>query len=322
MKLVINIPCYNEEKTLPLVLKEIPKKIKGISKIEVQIIDDGSTDNTVEVAKKLGVKRIIRHKQNRGLGVAFRTGIDKALKIAADIIVTIDADGQFNPKDIPALVQPILNEECDVVTVSRFLKESVVTNMPFIKKIGNWIFTTIVNLLTGYNFTDSQCGFRAYSREAALRLNLKGKFTYTQETFINLIEQGMNIKEIPAEVRYFKERKSYISGKLLRYGFKSLEIIIKTIRDIKPLEFFGIPGAISLTLGFIGSAYSLFYYLTTMTTSPVKQLFNVSVFFMIFGVSLIILALLGDMMKTIILNQEEIIYRLKKQDYKREGKDE
>jgi glycosyltransferase involved in cell wall biosynthesis len=321
MKLVINIPCFNEEKTLGSVLQQLPKKLEGINTIEVLVIDDGSTDKTAKIAKEFGAK-VITHKHNRGLGVAFRTGKNAALKAGADIIVTMDADGQFNPKDIPQLIKPILNQECDVVTVSRFLKDSVVTKMPLIRKFGNWGFTALVNKLTGQKLTDSQCGFRAYSREAAMRLNLKGKFTYTQEAFINLIEQGMKIKEIPSEIKYFSDRKSHISGKLVRYGFKSLGIMAKAVRDIRPLDFFGLPGMVSLTIGFMGGAYSLFYYATTLTTGQIKQLFNVSVFFMIFGVTLMVLALLADMMKTIISNQEEILYRLKKQDYKRVGKDE
>ncbi|MCX8094240.1 MAG: glycosyltransferase family 2 protein [Candidatus Goldbacteria bacterium] len=318
MKLVINIPCYNEEKTLPLVLKDIPKKIKGISKIEVQIVDDGSTDKTVEVAKKYGVKRIIRHKQNMGLGVAFRTGIHNALKNGADIIVNIDGDGQFNSRDIPKLIQPILNQECDVTTVSRFLKESKVNNMPFLKKIGNFLFTTLINCLTGEKFTDTQCGFRAYSRDAAMHLNLKGDFTYTQEAFLNLLEDGMHIKEVASEINYYKNRKSFISGNLINYGLNALNIIIKTIRDLRPLKFFGIPGIFILSLGGLGGLYCLIYYLTHFMTSKIRQLFNVSVFFMIFGISLIILALLADMLRRINRTQDEILYRLKLNEYKKD----
>jgi glycosyltransferase involved in cell wall biosynthesis len=316
MKLVINIPCYNEEKTLPLVLNELPKEIKGISEIEVQIVDDGSTDKTAEVARKYGVT-VVRHKHNRGLGVAFKTGINAALKSGADIIVTIDADGQFDAGDIPKLVKPIQDGECDVVTCSRFLPESVVIDMPYIKKLGNFGFTALINKLTGSKFTDTQCGFRSYSREAALRMNLKGGFTYTQESFLDLVEKGMQIKEIPSRVKYFKTRKSHISGKLVKYGLRSLKIIMKAVRDIHPLTFFGAPGFTILLFGFIGALYSFIYYITHLMTGKIKMLFSVSVFLMIFGLSLVIIALLADMLKRVTSNQEEILFRLKKQEYKR-----
>ncbi len=314
MKLVINIPCYNEEKTLPLVLKELPKTIEGIDNIEVQIVDDGSTDKTVEIAKKFGVKRIIKHKKNLGLGTAFKHGMDSALENGADITVNIDGDGQFNPKDISKLIQPILNEEADMVTCSRFLNPELTKNMPRIKKWGNRRFTKLVNKITGQNFTDTQCGFRAYSKEALLRLNLNGKFTYTQEVFIDLVEKGINIKEIPLEVHYFKDRKSHISGQLRKYGFKSLGIIAKVTRDSQPLTFFGFPAMIIFLAGVLGGLFSFFYWFFTNSTSPVQTLFSASVFLVIFGVSLGILALLADMLKSIKRNQEEIIYKLKKQE--------
>ena len=145
-------------------------------------------------------------------------------------------------------------------------------------------------------------------------MNINGKFTYTQEVFIDLVEKGMRIKEIPLEVKYFKERKSCISGKLRAYGFKSLKIIATATRDTQPLTFFGLPALIVFILGFLGGGFSFVYWLVTRTTSSVETLFNVSVFFMVFGISVGILALVADMLKGIKKNQDEILYKLKKKE--------
>jgi glycosyltransferase involved in cell wall biosynthesis len=314
MKLIVQIPAYNEATTMGNVIREIPHKILGIDKVEILVADDGSTDETAAEAKKAGANYILRNKYNRGLGRNFKSALDYALSKGADIIVNIDGDGQFNPKDIPKLIQPILNKEADMVTCSRFLNPQLTRDMPQIKKWGNRRFTKLVNKITGQRFTDTQCGFRAYSREAALRLNLQGKFTYTQEVFIDLAQKGIKIKEIPLEVVYNKERESHVSGNLRRYGFKSLAIIMRATRDSQPLTFFGLPGGIILFIGFLGGLVSFIYWLLEHVTTPIRTLFNVSVFFMIFGISLIILALLADMLLTLKRNQEEILYRLKKQE--------
>jgi glycosyltransferase involved in cell wall biosynthesis len=251
--------------------------------------------------------------------VNFKKGIDIALRMGADIIVNIDGDGQFNPKDIPKLIKPILDNEADMVTCSRFINPEMTKNMPWAKKWGNKRFSNLISDITGEKFTDTQCGFRAYSREAALRLNLKGKFTYTQEVFIDLVEKGMRIKEVPCEVQYFEGRKSAISqnsfaGLVGKYGFKSLGIIAKTTRDTQPLTFFGLPALLIFGLGFLGGAYSFVYWLIEHVTTPIKTLFNVSVFFMIFGAALGVLAMVADMLKTMKTNQDEILYRLKRNE--------
>ncbi len=314
-KLIVQIPAFNEEKNIGRVIKDIPRKIEGIKEVKVLVMDDGSNDNTSLAAKQAGADYIFKSKQNRGLGNNFKSGIEKALRFGADIIVNIDADGQFNPKDIPKLIKPILDEEADMVTASRFINPEMTKNMPWIKKWGNKRFTKLISRITGQKFTDTQCGFRAYSKEAALHLNLKGTFTYTQEVFIDLVEKGVKVKEIPVEVIYSKERKSHISGNLRRYGFRSLAIIGRASRDSRPLTFFGMPGVIVSLLGFAGGLFSFIYWLSYHMTTPVRTLFSVSVFFMIFGASLMILALLADMMKTVHITQEEILYKLKKKEY-------
>ncbi len=314
-KLIVQIPAFNEEATIGKVIAEIPRKIPGISIVEVLLADDGSTDRTVEIAKKAGADFILKNRYNKGLGRNFKSAINYALSLGADIIVNIDGDRQFNPKDVPKLVLPILNAEADMVTCSRFLKTELTKNMPYAKKWGNRRFTNLVSRVAGQKFTDTQCGFRAYSREAALSLNLQGKFTYTQEVFIDLVSKDFKIKEISCPVVYHKERDSAISGNLIRYGFKSLGIIARATRDTQPLTFFGLPGMIAFTLGFLGGAVSFVYWLIEHVTTPIRMLFNVSVFLMIFGISLGILGLLADMLLTLKKNQEEILYKLKKKEF-------
>jgi glycosyltransferase involved in cell wall biosynthesis len=310
-KLVVMIPCFNEEKTLPLVIKSIPKKIPGISRVEILIINDGSTDNTEKVAGKLKA-HLVSHTQNQGLGVAFRNGLTRALELGADIIVNIDADMQFNPKDIPLLVKPILERKADMVTASRFYNRQVIPkNMPLTKKIGNWSFTRLVNFLTRRKFTDTQCGFRAYSREAALQLNVFNEFTYTQEVFIALVNKGMKIIEIPIKVKYFKERKAKVSASLFKYGVRALLIVIRTFRDYQPLLFFGIPGASLFSVGFMLTIFSFIYWIVTKRTTPIRMDFWVGSFLVTIGFLLIVLALIADMFKRMRRNQEEILYRLK-----------
>ena len=315
VKLIVMIPAYNEESTISGVIKKIPKEFKGIDEIKILVADDGSTDKTIEVSKKSGADYIAGSHRNQGLGRNFKKGLEACLKLKADIIVNIDADGQFNPLDIPKLIKPILNNKADMVTASRFANGTYAKSVPLVKRIGNWGFSKLVSHISGEKFSDTQCGFRAYSREAALRLNLYSKFTYTQEVFIDLVSKGMKIKAVPMQVKYFSKRKSHISGKLISYGFKSLGIIANASRDTRPMDFFGRPGFTLFGLGFLGGLASFIYWITHLMTTPIKTLFSVSVFFMTLGLSLIIFGLLADIMRRIKLTQEEILYKLKKKEY-------
>lgn len=313
MKLVIIIPCYNEEKTLPDVLKTIPKKIHGIKKIETVVIDDGSTDKTVKVAKKYKAI-VISHKRNEGLGHAFKTGIEKALALDADIIVNIDGDGQFNPLDIPKLVKPILNNEADVVTATRY-KDHLSHNLKnrFIKNLGNRFFTWLINKLTGSKFTDVSCGFRAYSKTAALKLTIFGHFTYTHEVFKDLLHKRFIIKEVPLKV--LPGRKygySKISSKLYNYGYSALKIIFRSFRDHEPLNFFGIPGGLIILLGLCFNLYFVIGWAKTQETTPFKTYGMIGGFLDIFGFLVIVLALMADMIARVKDVEEEILYQIKK----------
>lgn len=317
LTLVVVIPCFNEEKTLPDVLRTIPKRIPGIKKIQTLVVDDGSTDRTVQVAKKAHATRIVHHNRNKGLGVAFRTGRDAALQLGADIIVTIDADGQFDASEIPALVAPIREGKADMVTGSRFLTKKKIPNMSRLKLLGNKVFTAVVNVLTSGHYTDTQCGLRAYSSEAAMHLLLHGDFTYTQEVFLNLVDLGMVIREIPIHVKYFSGRKSRISGSLLRYGRNSIGIIARAARDIQPLKFFGIPAVIMFLSGIALGSFMFVRYVILKQTSPYKTLIDVAMALVIMGILLMFMALMADMQKEFRHNQERILYLLRKDQYKK-----
>jgi len=316
MKLVVLIPAFNEEKTIGKVIQEIPKNIEGIDEIKILVVDDGSTDDTAETAKKAGAF-VISYAKNKGLGVAFLTGIKEALKQGADIVVNIDADNQFDPRDIPKLVKPIFEKKAEMVAGTRFEDKTSARQVPFIKRWGNKAFTSLINILTRQHFTDTQCGFRAYSKEAILRLNLFGKFTYTQEVFLDLVNKGLTIKQVPIKIRYYKDRTPKITRSLISYFLQVIVIILRTFRDYKPLVFFGIPGVTIFGAGTIFWVYSFIYWLIYHQTTPVRMYFFIGSGLVVFGFLLIILALIADMLKRIRQNQEEILYRLKSKEYEK-----
>ena len=313
-KLVVLIPALNEEKTIASVIKAIPRKLEGISKVLVLVVDDGSTDRTVQRARLAKADKIVSHNGNKGLGIAFQTGLDTGLRMGAGIIVNIDADGQFNPNDISKIIAPILQDKADVVTCSRFLDKSLEPKMPSIKKFGNKVFTKIVNLFTGSNFTDTQCGFRAYSKEAALRANLFAKFTYTQEVLMDLSQKGMRIKEVACKVTGERSGKSRIVKHWYSYGIRALLIIVRTLRDYKPLQFFGSIGTILFLAGAISAVILWLRLMLFHRIDPLMWMVYADIILIVLGFLLIILALIADLVDRQKKIQEEILYRIKKKE--------
>jgi glycosyltransferase involved in cell wall biosynthesis len=302
------IPAYNEEKSITKVIKKIPRKFEGIDKVDVLVINDGSTDGTEEVAKKYGADYVESHVKNQGVGKAFSTGISKALELDADFIVNIDADGQFNPVDIPKLLEPIIKDEADFVTATRFLKKENIPEMPMVKKFGNYAVTFMVNRITGMKFTDTQCGFRAFSKKAALKLNLFGKFTYTQEVFLDLVNKDILIKEIPLKIKYHKERVSKVVKNPVNYGLNVLIIILNYIKDTRPLLFFGSFGSFIFLSGLANGSWLFVRWLSTGKVSPYKSLVTLSGVLLILGFLLIFLALIADVLGRQRKILEEILY--------------
>jgi len=316
MKLVVIIPAYNEEKTIEQVIKEIPAQISGIDQVLILVVDDGSSDRTGELARNQDAI-VISHPENRGVGSAFATGIKNALALGADLIINIDGDGQFDPKDIPKLLEPIFKGEADFVTASRFKDKALIPKMPLVKKYGNFMVRSIINFLTGMKFSDVSCGFRAYTRETALKLNLFGSFTYTQESFLNLVQKGIRINEVPLKVKGERDfGESRVAKSVLRYGLKSGSIILLALRDLKPLTFFGWIGLIISLLGISGIGFVFIHWLETHRTSPYQSLLLVGIMLLIVGFLLIILALVADMLGRIRKTHEEILFIIRDQYYR------
>ena len=241
MKLVVLIPAYNEQANITQTVMSIPRKIMGIKKVEVLVVNDGSTDNTIDCAMNGGADKIVSHKRNSGVGAAFMTGIRNAILMNADIVVTVDADSQFDPNEIPELVVPLMNHQADVVIGSRFLEKRA-KNIPKIKLLGNKIFSKIVSITIGQKFTDTQTGLRAYSKEALLHISVVNDFTYTQEVLMDLKFKGMKIVEIPVNVTYDDKRKSRVVKNIFSYTAKALSIISRTLLYHRPIFSFGLIG--------------------------------------------------------------------------------
>lgn len=313
MKLAIIIPAYNEEQNIKDVILSIPRTFDQIDEKVIIIVNDGSKDNTLEIASNLDVI-IVNHKKNLGLGKSFQDGLKKAIELHVDIVINIDSDGQFNPKDIPKLISPIINKKADFVTASRFIDKKNIPEMPKIKYYGNQIMSKIISWILQQKYYDVSCGFRAYSKEAICRLNLFGNFTYTQETFLDLGYKGLNILEIPTEVKYFSKRKSRIAGNLFKYSWQTLKIILRSVLNYKPLKFFGYIGSLLFFCGVILNSFLLIYYFKTSSFSPYKIIGFIGVFLNILGIMIISLGLIADMLYRIRMNQEEILYKMKKKE--------
>lgn len=312
-KLIIFIPAFNEEEKITATIESIPRKFPGIGNVKILVVDDGSEDKTVERAKQAGAE-VISHHENSGVGVAFQSGLNWALKNQADILVNIDADGQFNPSDIKKLIQPIIENKADMVASSRFANGKP-ENMSEVKYWGNQRMTDLINFLSGRKFDDVSSGFRAYSREAMLNLNLFGKFTYTQEVFLDLSMKGLKIIQIPVEVKYFKERKSRVAGNIFNYANKTFWIIFRTIRDYKPLKFFGSIGISIFCLGLIFDAVLFGHYFLRGTFTPYISVGFIGAYLNSVGLAVIFLALIADMFDRVRVNQEKILYYEKKRMY-------
>lgn len=314
MKLVIIIPAYNEAETIANVIDQIPRNIEDIDDIEVVVIDDGSVDNTAQISKNAGAK-VVSHYKNMGVGTAFSTGIHHALMMGADIIVTIDADGQFNPHDVPTLIKPVLKGDADFTTASRFLDPELVPDMPRVKIIGNRIFTEIINSLTEQKFKDTQCGFRAYTKDAAMRLMLFGKFTYTQEVFLDLARQNLRITEVPLKIKGQRVGESRVVSNIFSYGIKALVIILRSVRDYKPLVFFGIISLIFIFGGIFIGLFILQHWLFTGQVSPYKSLTTAASALVMIGLQMSVLALLADMIGRLMKVMRDVLYYTKVEKY-------
>lgn len=255
MKLVIQCCCLNEEKTLGAVLTDIPKKIPGITTIDVVIVDDGCTDKTVAIAKKHGVKHIVRHARTQGLGTSFKDALATSLSLGADIIVHTDGDNQYPGKSIPALIKPIIKGTADMVIADRQVQD--IAHFSATKKLLQRIGTWTLNKAAGTNVPDAPSGFRAYSRQAAIRLNPITRFSYTMETLIQAGNKGLAITSVPITTNA-KMRESRLFRSYPQYLAKSGAAIIRAFIMYRPLAFFLTIGVLVLVLGLV--PFGRFFY--------------------------------------------------------------
>jgi glycosyltransferase involved in cell wall biosynthesis len=307
--ILVAIPVLNEAESLESVMKGIKGvKITG-AKISTVVIDDGSVDESSAIAKQAGAS-VISHGRNRGLGASFRSAVRYATDRNADILVTIDGDGQFNPADIPSLVQPIMDSSADFVTASRFRSEAFVPKMPRLKLWGNRRIAWLVNRLAGTDLHDVSCGFRAYSREALLSLDLIGGYTYTHEVILTLAFQNMRLAEVDVVVRGEREfGESRVASSLVRYGMNTSLIILRNFRDYKPLMAFGIP---ALLIGALGLLFLIYFGVSSLVLGEFypKVLAFVGAFLILFATLLLITAMIADMFTRIRTQLENLRRRL------------
>jgi len=310
MNLIIYMPALNEEEKIQKVIENLPKNLVGIDKIEYLVVDDGSTDQTAIIAESIGAK-VISHGRNRGVGAAFQSAVQYALEKDADILVGIDADGQFDSNEIPLLIIPILNNDADMVIGNRFINGRP-KHMSIIKFWGNKQVANLINNLSNQEFRDVSCGFRAYNREALFSLNIFGNFTYTHETILTLVFQGLRVYEQPIHVSYSPTRKSRVALSISNYAFQTTKIIMRVILDYHPIKIFGTIGGVFVGIGFLFEFFLFGYYLIAGQFSPYKSAGFIGLGFVTFGMLILIIALIADMLNRIRLNQNKILIEIKK----------
>lgn len=292
MKLVIQIPCYNEEKTLAIALSELPKKIEGIDEIQILVIDDGSTDNTINVARENGVKNFVILPNNAGLAKAFLAGISKALDLGADIIVNTDADNQYCAEDIEELVKPILEKQADIVIGARPIEN--IKHFSLVKKalqkLGSWV----MRLVSSTNIADATSGFRAFSKDAALKINVFDNYTYTLETIIQAKAKGLEIISVPIRVNP-ELRKSKLIKNIFDYIKRSTFTMIRMFIVYRPFRFFAIIGCLFLIPGLLLGVRFLYFYTLSSGTGHIQSLI-LSAILTLTGVQIGLIAVLADLL--------------------------
>ena len=304
-KLIIQIPCYNEEKTLPAALADLPRSVAGYGKVEWLVIDDGSSDRTIEVAASHGVDHIVKLPHHAGLAKAFRSGIEAALKAGADTIVNTDADNQYSAKCIPALVAPILEGKAEMVIGERPISDiehfSIAKKM--LQKLGSWA----VRVFSDTNIPDAPCGFRAIHKNAAVRLNVFTTYTYTLETIIQAGRSGMPVTSVPIEVNG-PMRPSRLIKSIPRYIMLSVLVIGRIFITYRPFRFFLMLG---LLLAFPGIVFGLLFAVRYVRYGGVHiQALTLAAIFMMSAIMSFLIGILSDIVAVNRRLSEEIRARL------------
>ena len=313
MKLIIQIPCFNEEQTLPTTLAELPKTIPGIDEIETLVIDDGSTDASAAVARELGVDHIVRLTRNQGLARAFVAGLEAALRLGADIIVNTDGDNQYRGADVPILVRPILKGVADIVIGDRRVMQ--VAHFSLLKKylqvLGSWT----VRRFSGIQIPDATSGFRALSRDAALRLYVISDFSYTLETIIQAGHRKLAVTSVPIGTNG-KLRESRLFSSVWGYVRLSASTVLRVYSMYRPLQVFLVLGGMLFVPGLFAAIRFLYYYLHGRGTGHIQSLV-LGAALMTLGCQTWILGVIGDLVATNRKLAEETLYRVRKIQFER-----
>lgn len=293
MKLIIQIPCYNEEKTLPLVLKEIPKKIEGITSIETVVIDDGSQDKTSEVAKKYGCT-VIKNKSNKGLGMSFKKGLDYALKQDVDILVNTDGDNQYPGKYIPALVKPVIQKKADLVIGNR--SPWRIKHFSPLKRILQYFGSSVVRRLTNTEVEDTVSGFRAYSKEALYNINITTRFSYVLDTLMQISKKELKIVTIPIRTNR-PTRKSRLFKNIFQHVFRSAEDILRLYAVYEPFKTFFKISMLFLIPGLLIGFRFLYFFMQGEGDGHIQSLIAAAIL-IITSVVMFVMGILGELLKT------------------------
>lgn len=312
MKLVIQIPCLNEETSLPITLQALPKSIEGIDEIEVLIINDGSTDKTIEVAREYGVKEIVSFSKNRGLAKAFVTGLRKALEMDADIIVNTDADNQYKASDIEKLVKPILENKADIVIGSRPVGK--IKHFSFLKKTLQRLGSFVMRCVSSTSVKDAPSGFRAFSKNAAIQMNVFDNYTYTLETIIQAKAKGLIIENVEIDVNP-EIRKSRLFSNMFSYIIRSIFTMLRMFIVYRPFRFFFIIGLFSLAIGFILGLRFLYFFGMGDGQGHIQSLILAAVL-LLTGIQTALIAVLSELISINRKLLEDIQRMVKKVDLK------
>ncbi|MBE9570560.1 MAG: glycosyltransferase family 2 protein [Proteobacteria bacterium] len=310
MKLIIQLPCYNEAETLPITLSALPRVVGGFDSVEWLVIDDGSTDRTVEVAKANGVDHVVRLPRNKGLAGAFMAGLEASLKAGADIIVNTDADNQYCADDIPKLIEPILSGKADIVVGARPIAEigHFSPMKKILQKLGSWV----VRVASKTNIPDAPSGFRAISRDAAMRLNVFNEYTYTLETIIQAGQKNMAIASVPVRVNE-DLRPSRLVKSIPSYLFRSIITIFRIFMTYRPFRFFLVPGLLFFGIGMLIGFRFLFYYFQGDGQGHIQSLL-LAIILLIMGFQFVMVGLLADLIAANRKMLEDIQWRVRSVD--------
>jgi len=308
MKLIIQIPCLNEEESLPIAIRDLPRDVEGFDAVEWLIIDDGSSDNTAEVARKLGVDHIIRFPENRGLARAFMAGLDECLLQGADVIVNTDADNQYDAGGIPDLVKPIILGKADMVIGSRPIGD--IKHFSPVKKLLQNLGSYVVRLASKTEVQDAPSGFRAMSRDAAMSLNVFSEYTYTLETIIQAGQKGMTIVTIPIHVNE-DLRPSRLVKSIRKYVFRSMATILRIFTIYRPFKAFMLCGSIFLFGALIICIRFLYFFLDGGGSGHIQSLILAGVLFNL-GFFLSISGVIADLISVNRRLMEDVQWRLRK----------